>query len=248
MAQCDEIKVDYRDYQSLENYINNEELKDKTFIVNIPKDVKNIDWNFLMNIAKQLNIIVGCADIQHGLDARNQGFKWYWTYAINSWTDVHGMVALKPSYLMITAPLSMSLEQMKRITEIPLRMAPNIAYDAYIPRADGIKGQWVRPEDAEAYGQYISTFEFLDADLKKEQALFRVYHDQKEWPGNLNLLISNLGFDIDNRVIQEETIKARMNCGQRCMSGGRCHICEADFRLAEAARKYYNDLHAAKKE
>ena len=54
-------------------------------------------------------------------------------------------------------------------------MTPNIAYYGYIPRENGIIGFWVRPEDVSYYEPYIDVFEFEDCDIKREQALYRVY-------------------------------------------------------------------------
>jgi len=55
-----------------------------------------------------------------------------------------------------------------------------------------------------------------------------VYAEQKNWPGNLNLLIDFLGFDYENKFIYDEENFAirRMNCNQKCLSGKTCHYCQ----------------------
>ena len=58
---------------------------------------------------------------------------------------------------------------------VPIRAIPNIAYDDGLPREDGVCGKWIRPEDIDTYAQYVAAIEFKDCDIKKEQALYRVY-------------------------------------------------------------------------
>lgn len=123
-----------------------------------------------------------------------------------------------------------------------IRLCPNLAYDAYIPRENGIYGTWIRPEDVEYYEQYVAVLEFATEELKREATLLRVYKEEKTWPGNLNLFLTNLGYNIDNRSIDEELGQRRMNCGQRCMSGGACRLCETCFKLGNSIR----DLHYKK--
>ena len=128
---------------------------------------------------------------------------------------------------------------------IPLRAMPNIAYIPYIPHENGIIGGWVRPEDTEAYGQYIDTFEFYTFKaLEKEAALYKVYAENKTWQGNLNLIIENLNFNIDNRLIYDENNFAtrRMNCKQKCLNGHSCHYCIDQFYFVEHVLKKYRDL------
>ena len=119
-------------------------------------------------------------------------------------------------------------------------MVANLAYDSYIPRADGIKGFYIRPEDVEAYEKYISTIEFAIDDLSKEGTLLHVYKDNKEWPGNLNLLLTNLNFNIDNRSIPDNFAEVRMNCQQRCMRNKNCHFCDSAFLFGDQVRKEAN--------
>jgi hypothetical protein len=73
--------------------------------------------------------------------------------------------------------------------------------------------------------------------LQREQILYHVYHDNGEWPGNLNLLLKNFNFNVDNRALPKEIDEFRANCGHRCMENGTCHFCETAIRFAEAIRK-----------
>ena len=82
-------------------------------------------------------------------------------------------------YIKLDAPLFFNLPKVKKIG-IPIRAVPNVAYDDNIDRIDGVCGTWIRPEDIDAYGQYIDTVEFGDCDQKKEQAMYRIYAEDKE--------------------------------------------------------------------
>ena len=128
-------------------------------------------------------------------------------------------------------------------TKIPIRLHPNIAYDAYIPRENGICGQWIRPEDEHIYDEYVDTFEFITNDLEKEKTLLHIYKDNKYYNGNLNLLFTNFNVNVDNRALPENIGELRANCGQRCMSQGTCHFCENGIKFSNNIReRHYKEL------
>lgn len=118
-------------------------------------------------------------------------------------------------------------------------MVVNVAHPAYLPleNTNGICGQWVRPEDAKLYSTRINCFEFDEVDLKQEEVLLHIYKDNQEWPGNLNLIIKKLNYDVDNRGLIEEVGKRRMTCRQRCWGNSNCHLCVSAFKFAEALKK-----------
>ena len=98
-------------------------------------------------------------------------------------------------------------------------------------------GQFIRPEDIDTYAKYIDAVEFKIDDLTKESTLLKIYKEDKFWPGNLNLLLDNLYYHVDNRGIPEEFGEVRMNCRQRCQAGRRCHFCQTAFEFSTALRK-----------
>ena len=65
----------------------------------------------------------------------------------------------------------------------------------------------------------------------------KIYQDNKEWPGNLQLIIKNLNYNVDNRALPEDIGEKRMTCGQRCWRQGTCHFCVTAFMFAEQLRK-----------
>ena len=236
LRKADEIKFEYRDRKVLMDYI--EEYYDKTIILEIPKEVEEeIDWALLGAYSEKVNFYVCLYDLKYIQKCKEYNVKWYWAYPITTFYELQGIVAAGADYLFLGAPLCFSLDKVQRITMTPVRLCPNLAYDAYIPRKDGIRGQWIRPEDIELYEPYVHCMEFVSDALSKEATLLHVYKDNGEWPGNLNLLITNLNYDVDNRAIPEEVGEARITCGQRCMAGGQCRLCETGMKFATTLRK-----------
>jgi hypothetical protein len=173
------------------------------------------------------------------IECRLREIKYYYKYVITSFYELEALKNLNVAYVLIGAPLIFDLKNVAKY-DIPIRAIPNLAYEPYLERENGILGGWIRPEDTEAYGQYIAVFEFsAPKALEKEAALFRVYAEQKQWPGNLNLLIDNLGIDASGRFYDEDNFAIRrMNCRQKCISGKTCRYCYDQFNTKNLVRKY----------
>lgn len=240
LNKADEIKVAYKDINSLIEYI--DAMPNKTYILEIPEaESFKFDIELCKAYADKVDFIL-CLYNLHAVGlAVTAGLKWYWGYPISSWYELDGVTKLNPCYLFLTAPLSMDLIKVSQKTNIPIRLCPNLAYDIYIPREDGICGQWVRPEDQDRYGEFVTTFEFFSTTPTQEATLFKVYAEDKNWPGNLNLLITNLNYDIDNRIIDQDIIDVRLTCGQKCMTNAKCKLCPNMFKYASNVRhKFYS--------
>ena len=235
LRKTDEIKVEYRDRNKMFDFI--EELPDKTYILEVPKDTENIDWTELQMFSEKVNFILCLQNLKLIEECFTHNIKFYWGYPIISWYELSGIIAFNPCYLLLGAPMSFMLNKVKRKTDIPIRLCPNLAYDGYIPRVNGLKGTWVRPEDIGVYEQWVDTFEFAAETLDKEATLLHIYKDNGNWPGNLNLLLTNFRINVDNRGIPDELGETRANCGQRCLENGTCHFCETSIQFSEALRK-----------
>ena len=168
---------------------------------------------------------------------KENNIKFYYGYTINNYYDIQGLIELGVEYIKITAPITFDIQTLTKLNS-KFRMVPNVAYDAYIPRYDGICGQWVRPEDVKYYEEGIYVFEFEDADLDKERTLYCIYAEQGVWNGNMNLLFTNLNVNADNRAMPDELGEIRSSCRQRCMKNGNCHFCKTAFMFEKAVRKY----------
>lgn len=242
LEQADEIRINYKDINYLIDLLINEKLKNKTFIIDIPKDMK-IDWQKIKTYNANYNIIICLYDLCHLNICQEYNLKYYWAYPITTMYELMGLIDLKVSYLFLGAPLCFMLDKCVNKTDIPIRLCPNLAYDAYIPRDNGIFGSWVRPEDVKDYEKYVYCFDFVGVDLKEEMALLNIYKNQKNWPGNLNLLIKNFNVNVDNRALPDKIGYLRTNCQQRCMGNGTCRFCETAIRFANQIRdEHYAQL------
>lgn len=237
IALADEIKFSYQDRDKIFDLI--DICPEKTIILESGNET---NWKTLqMYNEKFKEFYIALHNLRQYNDFNVAGIKWYWPYPITSFYELEKIVDLKPSYLMIGPPLSFDLNKVSTLANgIPLRMTVNIAHPAYLPEADqyGFHSQWVRPEDIEIYSNKIRCFEFDEcASLSEEESYLRTYL-KGTWPGNLNLLIKRLNFNVDNRVIPEDLGETRMNCGQRCCAGSGCHLCDSAFQFADMVRKY----------
>lgn len=241
LRKSDEVRVQWRDRERIMDFI--EQVPDITVILEIDRDAEITDreWATLEMYADKLDFYVAIQNLHIHQEVKEHGLRFYWPYPITSYYELRGIIALGPSYLLLGVPLCFDLEAVRTITNIPLRLIANTSYDPYIPRENGICGQWVRPEDVPAYEKYISVLEFVDANLTKEATLLHVYKDNGTWPGNLNLLFDNFNFNVDNRAIPEDLGERRMNCRQRCMRDGVCHRCFSAIQFAELIRKKHEE-------
>jgi len=239
LKQAEEIMVEYRDIETLFNY-EEWELTNKDIVIHIPNDEYKPDWDLLKSFQeKEFNISIKLDDMTLKSAAEDYELPFFWAYTANSFYELFGLCENNVSQISLGIPLIFDLPKVRRITgnNIKLRITPNRAYEGYIRHPHGIQGGYVRPEDIPIYEEYVDICEFSVPTLKQQAALFEVYHNDKHWPGNLNILISNLDYDIDNRAIPEEFAKMRINCGQRCQQGYSCHICENIFRYVNNADK-----------
>jgi hypothetical protein len=245
LRKADEIKVAYADRDRIIDFM--EAIPEKTIILDVPGDES--DWNLWEKYNETFaEFYIALHDLNRAGEFNNAGIRWYWPYPITSYYELGMITNLHPSYLMIGPPLSFDLNKVPTLAyddndresgPIPLRMSVNCSHPSYLPDngTHGICGQWVRPEDTELYATKIRCFEFAEVDLKEEEVLFHVYHDNGEWPGNLNLLFKRLNWHIDNRALPEEIGERRMICGQRCWAGSPCKLCINSFLFAKALRK-----------
>ena len=244
LKKADEIRVKYNKLNTiLDLYEIN---PNATFILTITsKEDKNIiPWTEIenYNIMTQQKLIIETDSFEIMDVCKMLKLKFFYAIPINNFYDLKALVDYGCCDVKIDAPLTHMLDKLENF-DITIRMCPNIAYYAYIPRENGIIGSWVRPEDTEVYEEYVDIFEFEDCDKKKEEALYRIYAEQKSYPSNLNNLISNLNYDVSNKLIIPDLAKVRSACGQKCITGVNCSVCNRILRLAnnEKIRQFINE-------
>ena len=85
--------------------------------------------------------------------------KYFYGVPVNNFYDFRALVEYGCTDVKIMPPLTHMLDRLENF-EVTIRMCPNVAYYAYIPRDDGVCGGWVRPEDVDYYADYVDVFEF----------------------------------------------------------------------------------------
>ena len=194
-----------------------------------------IEWDNIKRykIICKNNFIIALNSLTDLHYCQQENIRFYWNFPVNTFYDLQALSELGAEYALIDAPLTHQMDKLASIN-IKIRIVPNIAFYAFIPRKEGVCGSWIRPEDLELYEPYIETIEFEDCDLKKEQALFRIYMEQKHWPGDLKMLISNLNYAGVNRMIPREFTEKRMFCGQKCQYNSKCSLCYRYLNLTDS--------------
>ena len=232
LQKADEIKIDTRDYKSTPDMI--DKYPDKDIILELfHKEDK--DWNELRrwSILSKGHLIL-CLDRPDDIPkAREIGAKYYLGYPVGSLYEANALIANGVCYLVIGMPLFFQMKEVAALG-VDCRCVPNVAYYDGIIREDGVCGQWIRPEDLEMYSPMIDAVEFNYVKPDKEQALFRIYAEQKTWPGDLGMIIEHLNHLGVNRMISREVTISRMNCNQKCQKpSGACRICYRALLLAD---------------
>lgn len=235
LKQAQEIKVSYGDLGEMLDY--KEELCDKTIIVEITENNGIVDME---ELDKFDNLILSLYNIERCYTL-TQFYPFYWEKPLTSMDEVKQMIDEfeNLAYLRVGAPLSYNLKKLRQLTSLPIRLtATKPDEDKRFPQ-DGLFGTWIRPEDIGVYAQYIDTIDLsVHKDLRRQQTLLKIYQEQKEWPGNLNLLLEGFGFNIDNRAIPEDWAKSRVKCGQRCFESSTCNLCQTMIEFAYKLRDF----------
>lgn len=241
LEKADEIKIQHKDLNKLIDYI--DIYPNATFILytrNIPEDTE-LSWEEIERSNKLCKgqFIFAATTSQQINECLKKKINFYLDKPINNYEDIYWLKKIGAKYILIEAPLFFDLQNVKEICgkSCSLRIAPNVAYYATdIPKGNGIAGSWIRPEDIDLYEGLIDTIEFEDCDVRKEEALYRIYKDDKKWPTDLNILITNLNYPIDNKYLPESFGNTRLKCRQKCFNISYCNFCNRAATLSTDKR------------
>lgn len=230
LSKADEIKVEFRDKDSIPTLIERYPGKD---IILMCYFNEILDWKEIerWNILSRKHFMMCLSSIADAQECKERNIPFYMGYPIKTYYELRALKALGVRYVRLGEPLFFEMDTVRSF-EIPVRAVPNVAYIDGYPREDGVCGTWIRPEDLDVYEEYVETIEFEDADMKKEQAMFRIYAEQKNWPGDLSMIITNLNHVGLNRIIVPNIAEKRLICGQRCQKSSNCKLCYRALTLA----------------
>lgn len=237
LEKADEIIVNYRDRDIIYDYFEN--YPDKNIILKLNNDDDtNIDWNQMdtMNKLSRGRFIVclwRASDIEL---VRNLGIPFYVDYELYSYQEVYELKEKGACYIKVGGSLFFDLPKVSKYG-IAIRINPCCISSLLEDNKKACCYPWIRPEDIELYENYISTIEFNETDIKRAEALYRVYAERHNWPGSLSYIIQNPAFSALNRLIGPEVAQSRLACQQECLRSGTCHICERAFKIASSIKE-----------
>lgn len=232
LKKADEIKMEYRDYKSIPDIF--EKYPEKNIIVQI-KYYDEPDWSEL-ELYKRMcpdTFICCISSYEQAEICKDLGIKFYYGFPIETYYELRRWINFGVCYVRLGAPLFFDLPEVAKIIgQVQIRAVANVAYETLWGEDTGIHGTWIRPEDVDVYESYISVIEFEDCDNRKEQALYRIYAEQKNWPGPMTMIISNIKTDAENRMVSPKLAEKRISCEHRCERKGNCQFCYLTLKLA----------------
>ena len=180
----------------------------------VPISIKlgtNPDWKDLseINVLCQNNLIVGIYLPTQIEEANNAKIKFYYAQPITSYEDFNYLKKVGAAQFILGAPLFFDRETIK---DVSVRALPNLAYVGPFTLSDHVHGTWIRPEDINKYNDLIDICEFYANDHNKEEALYRVYAEDKYWKGNLTAIITNLNHNGISAGFPEDLVEKRKTC------------------------------------
>lgn len=243
LKKADELMINYSDH----NFIYDATKINPNAVITLIIDSNdNINWDILSQykVICKTGFRVASNNSAILLDAKEKGYKFFNLIPARYGYQLNALINFGVCAVRIGGQLAHEMDFLSKI-DIEKRMIVN-STDSYL-NFNPLVGAWIRPEDLSLL-ESIDVCEFQYINQKQEQALYRIYAEQKEWPGRLSELIIGIkDNDIMNRMLPPEFTKQRLNCKQSCMNGGSCKYCE---HVCDAAKidfiKKYKILQAKK--
>lgn len=229
MKKADEILVSWKDREHIIDLI--EINPNAGYVLEITdNNLTDKDWEqvYQYYIMTQKKFKVCLSKLNYNY-CREKGIPFFFQSAISEPWALNAFIRLGICSARISGELAHNLDYLDTLP-IEIRVWPNktCAPFNYKP----IIGGWFRPEDLVNIDA-IDICEFDVDNIREEQALYRIYAENHEWPGELYMLVKDIqDKTIYNRMIPPEFQERRSNCRMRCQSGGHCHYCETLTYLA----------------
>lgn len=233
LKQADQIRVQPRDNNYIANLIEEYPDKDIVLVVAEIPTMEDIEewqkWNKLSGGHLILAFNYYPQPEQYG------NCRWYANYPVESFSEAQALIAQGSMCLRLGSPLAFMIDKVA-LLKVQVRLVPNQPYLSLVPRDDaGIMGQWIRPEDVYLYERlHDPIMEFDFCRVSEEEALYRIYAEQHNWPGPMSMIIQGLEDDALNRLMPKELGEQRLNCGHKCYDpSATCRVCPNAFKLAK---------------
>lgn len=202
-----------------------------SYVLWVQDNITEEEWDkvyqYYIMTQKRFKVCLGNMIIE---PCRKRGIPFYFEYPIQYGYEAEALIhGVGVCAIRIAGELAHNLDFVNTFP-VEVRVCP---YKAYAPwNYKPIIGGWFRPEDLEKI-EAIDVCEIINVDNRKGQALYRIYAENHEWPGELYMLVDDIqDKTIYNRMIPPEFQERRSNCRMRCQSGGHCHYCETLTYLA----------------
>lgn len=232
LQKVDEIVLAWRDRDILVDLL--EINPNATIVLELDNTVKDEDWNKIkkFNTMCQWYFEVCCLNEQQMEMAKIHNLNFFYAGIIDSPYQINALVNYGVCGARIGGQLGHQLDFVATLP-IEIRVIANYAFNwlGYEP----IYSSWFRPEDLTQLTDIIDVCEFSYEHREEGQALYRIYAEQKKWPGMLNMIIKQIDDgEILNEALPSDFQERRSNCGMRCQVDGNCRFCKNMFRLAKA--------------
>lgn len=170
---------------------------------------------------------------------RQEGLKFFSGFNITTYGELREAINAGVSQVKIGAPLYFDLKAVRTIVgnKIKIRINANGGSDTLFNDIDQYRMPFILPRDIDLYGEFVDVITFISDNISMERALLKIYKIDKDWKGNLKLIIHNFNKNVDTRAIPEEFGQARIQCRQNCMRTGGCRFCSSAIDFANAINK-----------
>ena len=239
LKQADEIRVQHRDYRQIYDLF--DKFLDATIILNCQNftDEKFVKALKEFVVLAPNRLILSLFSYEDLDTAKEFSVPYYIIHPVQTLDQLYALKDLGVCYALLDNQVIHQLHEAK-IVGVPLRAIPNIAHLDGIPRVNGITGNWIRPEDLDAYSIYIDALEFGSQPERREQALFRIYKNEHSFPGELSRIVQDLNELGENMYLNSEWTQQRMNCGMTCSSSKNCTLCYDIFKIISHPELFEN--------
>lgn len=183
------------------------------------------------------NYTIQCSSISTFRKLKGHGFNTYLAFPATDWETYQGMRESEVTDILIDGPLGFQVEKLAMSKgDIKIRALPNSSPNSALS-ADSASFFFIRPEDQRLYSSALDIIELNDSFQEREDALFDIYKREK-FDYELNKVVTNLPYDVNNHFFNEEFVKHRLNCAQRCkIPNHSCHLCDNYLRVTKGTLK-----------